>query len=139
MKKFIFLLFLASCTPEPEPVADARSIAEKMHQQETDWSSGNLEGFLQPYAANALFSGSSGIVQGRQAILERYKKGYPDATAMGQLKFELTDQRPLNKNQIWMVGNWNLYRTTDTLRGGYALLWQKNELGNWEIAADYSH
>lgn len=139
MKRLILIAFLAGCTPEPESIADVRSIAQKMHQQELDWSNGNLDGFLQPYSSEALFSGSSGITVGRQAILERYKRGYPNADSMGKLKFELIDQRPLGPDEIWMVGTWNLYRSKDTLRGGYALLWKKYENGSWQIAADYSH
>jgi ketosteroid isomerase-like protein len=55
--------------------------------------SGDLDGFCRDYAEDARFISPSGMTQGRQAVLERYKKKYPDRTSMGTLSFEIIEVR----------------------------------------------
>lgn len=132
----LLTLLLACSGPAAETGLSRRDL---MKAQETAWSRGDLRAFLEPYAEDALFSGSSGITRGRSEIYNRYKRSYPDAEAMGNLRFEVIDDQPLTSGQSWMCGTWTLFRTADTLKGGFALLWEQDETGRWEIIADYSH
>ena len=59
-----------------------------LREQAAAWSRGDLPAFCAPYAEDARFVTSDGLTRGRAAILERYRKRYPDLAAMGTLTFE---------------------------------------------------
>jgi len=48
------------------------------------WNRGDLDAFVALYAVDATFISPSGIAHGRQEVLERYRRKYPDRTAMAR-------------------------------------------------------
>ncbi|RFZ90195.1 DUF4440 domain-containing protein [Mucilaginibacter conchicola] len=138
MKKLIFscfLMVLSYCCFAQEKQA----IAKVMHQQQIDWSNGDLEGFMQSYwkSDSLVFIGKRGPTYGWQQALDNYKKGYPDKAAMGKLTFRLDKIELLTKADAFVMGAWSLAREKDT-PGGYFTLWFKKINGKWVIVCDHT-
>lgn len=110
-----------------------------MAEQETAWNQGNLEQFMAGYwrSDSLQFIGSSGLTFGWTKTLSNYKKTYPDAEKMGQLKFTILSVEVLSKRHAYVIGKWHLTRKAGDLSGYYTLLWQKIK-GKWYIVADHS-
>ncbi|MBL4677351.1 MAG: nuclear transport factor 2 family protein [Mucilaginibacter sp.] len=138
MKKLIlsFLLLTLSCCCFAQ---DKQAIAKVMHQQQIDWSNGDLDGFMQSYwkSDSLVFIGKRGPTYGWQQALDNYKKGYPDKTAMGKLSFRLDKIELLSKADAFVMGAWSLAREKDT-PGGYFTLWFKKINGKWVIVCDHT-
>jgi hypothetical protein len=142
--KLIAVLYIAmqvtACTRR---VTDKESIVRtlqlQMQEQEEAWNHADVDVFMKHYwhSDSLMFIGKSGITRGWQATLDNYKKGYPDAAAMGKLKFENRLMEVQSDTSAFVVGRWTLYRTADTLSGHYSLLWKK-KADQWVIVADHS-
>ncbi len=119
--------------------SDELSIRQVMASQESAWNRADLEGFMQGYwkSDSLRFIGSRGLTYGWQATLDNYKKGYPDADAMGKLSFTILSIEILAPESAFVVGKWHLTRTKDEIGGHYTLLWKKIN-GAWVIVADHS-
>jgi len=111
---------------------DANKILQIMSAQEKAWNEGDIEQFMKGYWENdsLVFVGKSGLTYG-------YKKGYPDKTYMGNLKFTILSMQPLGKQFYRVIGKWELTRTVGNLSGHYTLLLQKIN-GEWKIISDHS-
>jgi ketosteroid isomerase-like protein len=116
-------------------------VKEVLREQSECWSQGNLECYMQGYwkSDSLLFVGSRGLTYGWQPTLDNYKKGYPDASAMGKLSFELKEMRHLSQDVMLVVGKWHLQREAakGNLEGHFSVIFRKFEDG-WKIIADHS-
>jgi hypothetical protein len=134
----IFFLLIFSCTSFAQN-KDEQTILNTLDQQKTAWNKGNLDAFMEPYwkSDSLMFIGKSGVTYGWQNTLNNYKKGYPDAAAMGQLNFEILHVKRLSVLYFSVVGKWSLIRTAGNLSGHFTLLFKK--IGNkWLIVSDHS-
>ncbi len=61
--------------------------------QSAAWNRGDLATFTSVYAADASFLSPSGLTRGRQQVLARYRKRYPDQKAMGTLTLDVQEVR----------------------------------------------
>jgi len=142
MKKnllFVFSLgFLISANAQTTITAD-QAIRRVMADQESAWNRADLEAFMDGYwkSDSLTFIGSRGVTNGWQATLDSYKKGYPDAEAMGKLTFTILTLEILSPESAYVIGKWHLARTKDELGGHFTLLWKKIG-GKWVIVADHS-
>lgn len=132
---------------------EARQEIEKvLKQQMAAWNDGDVEAFAAHYAEDALFLSPSGLTRGRQAVVDRYKKRYPDPATMGTLSLELVDFRPAAGTEFSLLGDarpgrvhgasvvarWRLtYPDKKTLSGVTLLVLQPRDSG-WEIIQDAS-
>jgi len=74
---------------------DARTAVEALLKTQSDaWNRGDLDTFTSVYAEDASFLSPTGLTQGRQKVLERYRRRYPDRKAMGTLSLEIIEVRP---------------------------------------------
>ena len=146
MKKTILFftgaLLWISCKEQmksPDASLVKEAIQQVMDEQEAAWNRGDLEGFMQGYwkSDSLRFIGKRGITYGWQPTLDNYKKSYPDSDAMGKLQFTNLSMEITGDSATYVIGKWELFRTTDTLAGHYSLLW-KNLNGRWLIIADHS-
>jgi ketosteroid isomerase-like protein len=122
----------------------AQSSAEKavhniLAEQSAAWNKGDIESFMKGYWKNdsLMFIGKSGVTYGWSNTLNNYKKGYPDATAMGQLTFTILKVKSLSDQYQQVVGKWHLQRSQGNVEGHFTLLFQKIK-GQWVIITDHS-
>jgi uncharacterized protein (TIGR02246 family) len=127
-------------------------IQELLDRQAADWSRGDLEAFCSAYADDAVFVSPSGVTRGRQALLERYRKNYPDARAMGQLTLKVLEVRPVwgpevtplgdatpgNIHAATVVARWSLVREGHDEASGHTTLVLQRGPDGWRIVQDAS-
>lgn len=118
---------------------DEQAIRRVLAMQSEAWNSGRPEAFMKGYwqSPQLLFVGQSGLTYGYDKTLENYRKGYPDTAAMGQLRFDLLEMKPLGKMYYLVVGKWHLKRSMGDVGGHFSLVWKKIN-GDWKIIADHS-
>ena len=119
--------------------ADEAAIRAVMAAQEAAWNQGALDAFMEGYwsSDSLTFTGSRGITYGWAATLANYRRGYPDAAAMGQLHFDLLRLVRLGRRHALVIGRWTLTRATDQPGGYFSLVWRKQR-GRWVIIADHT-
>lgn len=134
----IILLLGISLTSKAQSNAE-EAIRNILAEQSAAWNKGNIEGFMKGYWENdsLMFIGKSGITYGWRNTLNNYKKGYPDAAAMGQLKFTILKIKSLSDQYEEVVGKWHLQRSQGNIDGHFTLLFQKIR-GQWMIVMDHS-
>ncbi|HVI48289.1 MAG TPA: DUF4440 domain-containing protein [Chitinophaga sp.] len=119
--------------------ADKEKIEALMSVQTSAWNKGDINAFMQTYwkSDSLLFVGKNGVTYGWQATLDRYKKVYPDTTAMGKLDFKLLEFKSLAPGVFLVIGKWHLQRSIGDLQGHFSLVLKKIS-GEWKIVADHS-
>lgn len=139
MARIIIFLFLMSLLGSLSAQKTETTIRNIMAAQELAWNRGDLEGFMDGYwhSDSLRFIGSKGLTYGWQQTLDNYKKSYPNADAMGQLKFTILSVEQLSRRSAYVIGKWHLTRKAGDLSGHYTLLWKKKG-GKWMIVADHS-
>ncbi|RYY59104.1 MAG: DUF4440 domain-containing protein [Chitinophagaceae bacterium] len=140
MKTFPFLLLLVACqlTANAQKT-DEQQVRDLLAAQTAAWNRGAIDSFMVGYWNNdsLMFIGKSGVTYGWKNTLDNYRKGYPDTTAMGKLRFDLISFRMLSTEYMQVVGKWNLTRSIGDLSGHFTLLLRKIN-GTWVIIADHS-
>ncbi len=136
-----WVLLTSSCNSasEVQPSRDRERIAEIMDAQEDAWNRGDLEGFMKAYwpSDELVFIGKSGVQKGYASTLRNYQRSYPNKERMGTLQFENLMMNGVGADHYSVIGAWTLYRTEDTLKGHYSLLWRRIA-GEWLIVSDHS-
>jgi uncharacterized protein (TIGR02246 family) len=125
--------------PPDERKADREAISAVLRAQQTAWNRGEVESFLVGYwrSPELTFSGSSGVARGWDGVRARYKRTYPDRTAMGQLDFSELEFRFLGPDAALVLGRWHLKREKDELGGVFTLVWERFPEG-WKIIHDHT-
>jgi uncharacterized protein (TIGR02246 family) len=106
------------------------------------WNRGDLEAFVTDYedAPETTFIGSEVVRGGTKAILDRYRRRYPNRDAMGMLTFSEIDTRPLAPGLVLATGKYSLKRTPaggGDASGRFTLVIRKTP-GGWKIIHDHS-
>jgi hypothetical protein len=137
MKCLIILLLPIYCFAQPSKEVDA--IMAVMVKQETDWNTGDLEGFMEGYwkSDSLKFISNRGVNYGWRATLDGYKRGYPTKEKMGELHFTILSIEVLSPTSAVVIGKWLLKRSVDEPSGHFMLLWKKVN-GTWVIVADHT-
>ena len=127
---------------EPSPEAQ---VAALLRTQSEAWSRGDLEAFTSVYAEDAAFLSPSGLTRGRREVLERYRKRYPDAAAMGKLTLEVLETRlfPQGKEAAGasVAARWRLEYPGQADRKtaeGLTLIVLRRTAKSWKIVQDAS-
>ena len=109
-------------------------------QTQTDaWNRGDIEAFMAGYwrSDETAFVGASGITRGWQAVLDRYKKNYPDRKAMGHLTFSNLEVHVTCADAAFAIGQYQLEREADKPSGIFTLNFRKFPEG-WRIIVDHT-
>ena len=139
MKKFLPVLLLLFGTGLAAQRSDEKQIRELLARQTNDWNRGDVDAFMKGYWENdsLMFVGKSGVTYGWTNTLNNYKKGYPDAAAMGKLSFDIIKVKRLSGKYYFIIGKWFLKRSIGDVGGHFNLLFEKIN-GRWVIIADHS-
>ena len=140
MKRTVLLLLLAISFSRSFAQSFAeKTIREVMDKSAKDWSSGNIDKFMEAYWNNdsVMYVGGNKITYGYQNMLNAYKKSFPDTASMGKLTFDLLDIRKLSEEYYLVTGNFFLTRTVGNAKGIFTVLFRKI-MGKWLIVYDHS-
>ena len=133
-------LFLFCWTPLL--FAQTDEIRTLLKNSEAAWNRGDLAAFASDYedSPETTFIGREITRGGTQAILERYRRNYPNREAMGRLAFSEIEIRTLAPDVALATGKYELKRTVaaggDT-SGRFTLVLRKSAAG-WKIIHDHS-
>lgn len=117
--------------------APGAAVTSMLTSQARAWNEGDLKAFCAVYVDDAVFVSPSGITRGRQAVLERYQKRYPDKKAMGTLSFIFEDVR-VDGPAASVVAQWALSYPDKPAAKGHTLLTLKRQGDKWLIVHDAS-
>ena len=139
---FILLSLVAvcACAAEPASVIAARNLLEV---QRNAWNRADIDGFMQGYwrSPDLRFAGGDAYRNGWQETIDRYRKTYPDAAAMGHLDFDLVEVRELSPVAVFVFGKWSLRRDQDAPgkapHGLFTLLVEQKD-GQWVVTRDHT-
>ena len=129
-----------------------QELAGVLQTQVQAWNRGDLEAFVSVYAEDAAFVSPSGLTRGRQAVLDRYRKRYPDKAAMGTLSLEVLETRLMWGIDASMLGDavaggihggsvvarWTLAYPDKPAAAGLTLLVLQPRGDGWAIVQDAS-
>ena len=141
----IAALATLAAIPPPPPTGSAKhedetrkALAAVLDRQVQAWNRGDLEGFVSVYAEDAAFVSPTGLTRGRQAVLERYRKRYPDKAAMGRLSLETVETRLAGAQAASVVARWTLAYPDKPAASGLTLLVLHRSGDRWLIVQDAS-
>jgi uncharacterized protein (TIGR02246 family) len=120
--------------------AQGDEVRKLLRDSEDAWNRGDLVTFASFYDENATFIGKEVTRGGPDAIVARYKRGYPTREAMGTLTFSEIDVRPLSEGYALANGKFSLKRTAaggGDASGRFTLVLRKTPAG-WRIIHDQS-
>jgi uncharacterized protein (TIGR02246 family) len=137
---------------EREEDATRADLAALLAAQSDAWTRGDLDAFCSVYADDAIYLSPGGEVRGRAAVLERYRGRYPDRQAMGTLRLDIEEVRPIWGMEVLpsddavpgaihgatVVARWSLTYTDRKEASGRTLLVFHRVRGRWEIVQDAS-
>lgn len=121
--------------------ADFEARVEEILRHSADaWNAGDLDGFMVHYerAPTTTYIGSSGLLQGYEAIRARYAPGFEPGASRDSLRFESIRTRRLERRFGIATARYILHRdgvTTST--GPFTLVLTRVE-GVWKIIHDQS-
>jgi len=130
----------AAFAAETAATAAARSV---LAAQREAWNRGDIDGFMQGYARSDTirFAGGDKFNYGWQATLDSYRRGYPDAAAMGKLDFDLIEVRELSPDVVYVFGKWRLSRANEAAdkapHGLFTLILERAG-GVWAVTRDHT-
>lgn len=108
-----------------------------MTEQAAAWNKGDLDTFAASYADDATFITPTGLTKGRDHVLARYKKRYPDKAAMGTLTFEFLDTR-VAPGSVTVMAKWNLSYPNKPSASGNTLVVLQPRGASWMVVQDAS-
>ena len=133
------LLAVAAAPPLRAAENNTAAIRGVLEEQAAAWNRGDVEGFLAGYWKSdaTAFAGTQGILHGWQALLERYRRSYPDRRAMGTLTFSGLEVTVLCDDAALVLGRWHLEREAGPTGGVFSLVLRRFPEG-WRIIADHT-
>lgn len=138
MPRLAAVLLLSACalvaaSPEEEIRATLAAQAEA-------WNRGDLDEFMRWYDDEATFLGKD-LHRGRQALLARYRRDYPDRARMGRTTFSDIEVRLLADGHALVLGRFHLARAAEhggEAGGRFTLVMRRAPGGGWLILHDHT-
>jgi len=127
-------LLFAAAESAPDPGREAAAVLDAQIEA---WNRGDLDAFCALYAEDAVFASPTGLNRGRQAVLERYRKRYPDRAAMGTLAFDKQDVRA-TADTVSIVARWRLSYPDKPEASGLTLVVLRRTPDGWRLVQDAS-
>lgn len=143
MKRLRLALFLVmvcgAAVAKAQPRAAQAEIRALLQAQVAAWNRGDLEAFMKTYwkSPQTAYVGANGIFRGWQAVLDRYRRAYPDRQAMGKTTFSDLEITMLAPDAAMILGHWHLERAGGQRGGVFSLVVRKFPEG-WRIVLDHT-
>ncbi len=136
-------LVAAAATAQAAETDATRAARQLLADQQAAWNRADLDAFMDGYwkSDDLRFAGGDAFRTGWQATIDRYRKSYPDAAAMGRLDFDLIEVREVTPAFVYVFGRWNLVRAGDASghapHGLFTLVVEKKD-GRWVVTRDHT-
>ncbi len=124
--------------PGPGQPAIWREVAAALEHGARCWNSGDLDGFVSDYTADATFVAGTALVRGVAAIRARYAARFAPGVVRDSLTFRLLDVDALGPRLASVVAIWTLSRGDSVTSTGPTSLVMRKVGGRWRIAPDHS-
>ncbi|WP_230481753.1 YybH family protein [Sphingomonas sp. Leaf21] len=121
------------------PAADpaAAGIRAAMLASASGWNAGDLNRFMAIYAPDAVFVGKRGLIRGKLAIAENYRRSFTGSgNSRGTLRFDFLEIKPIGDRRI-LFARWILSGGADEESGMTTLVFERRTDG-WKIVTDHS-
>ena len=107
--------------------------------QKEAWNVADIDTYMSYYwnSDSLRCMGKNGVIKGWQQTLDKYKRAYPNKETMGYLTFDDLDYEIIDKDNIIIMGSWNIMRIKDSVGGYFSLLWRKID-DKWVIIIDHT-
>ncbi len=130
---FVLLAVIHGCAAHVDH-PDVRAVLDR---QAAAWNQGNLDGYLAAYwnSDELTFSSNGEETHGYQTLCERYKRGYPNRDAMGELFFDEIEIARKSDEHAEVSGRYHLKRPASPQSGRFYLRMQRLD-GGWFIVLD---
>ena len=126
-------------TAPQQPGDEEAQVRQVLAAQIDAWNRGDLVAFCAVYADDATFLSPSGVSNGRDLVLERYQKHYPDKAAMGTLALEVLEVRiQPGASTASIAARWSLAYPDKPVASGLTLLVLHRKDATWQIVQDAS-
>ena len=134
------LIVVSACAAEPVSVVAARNLLDA---QRHAWNRADIDGFMEGYwrSPDLRFAGGDAFRNGWQDTIDRYRRTYPDAAAMGKLDFDLVEVREMSPEVVYVFGKWALKRDQDApghAPHGLFTLLVEQKAGRWVVTRDHT-
>jgi uncharacterized protein (TIGR02246 family) len=135
----LYMLMVVASTATAVASAPQAEIRALLDDQVAAWNRGDLEGFMATYwkSPKTAYVGASGIFRGWQAVLDRYRRNYPDPQTTGKVAFSDLEITMLSPDAATVLGHWHLERASGQLGGVFSLVVRKFPDG-WRIVLDHT-
>ena len=142
MKYFLLAITLGifiSCAETSNDSEDIDQIKKILHDQQTSWTNGDIEGFMAGYweSDSLKFYSGAKLSKGWQTTLENYNLRYPSKAHTGKLLFKIADISKINNDAYWVMGEYHLTREVGDAQGTFLIIFKRIN-GDWKIVADSS-
>jgi ketosteroid isomerase-like protein len=119
--------------------ADDAKIQAVLDAQLAAWNRGDIDGFMKGYwnSPGVEFVSANGVTRGYDAVLARYKKGFPTQAAMGKLSFTDLEVHVECAASAYVYGQYHLQLALDNPTGFFTLNFRKFKDG-WKIVLDHT-
>lgn len=133
------LMMAVGAAAQASSRAGEHEICALLEAQTEAWNRGDLEAFMETYwnSPQTAYLGSRGVTRGWQAVLDRYRRSYPDRKAMGKTTFSELEITMLSPESALVVGRWQLQREGDQPGGVFTVVVRKFPEG-WRIIHDHT-
>ncbi len=138
-----FALVASIASAQAAETDATRAARRVLADQQAAWNRADLDAFMDGYwkSDDLRFAGGDAVRTGWQATIDRYRKSYPDAAAMGKLDFELIEVREVTPAYVYVFGRWHLARATDppdkAPHGLFTLIVER-KAGRWVVTRDHT-
>jgi ketosteroid isomerase-like protein len=145
MKQLMVLVLLFSACagkqnqlPVFDKAAAEKSIRQLLYTQVAAWNEANIDEFMKGYwKSDSIYFIGSKITSGWDSTMVRYKRSYPNAAAMGKLRFEILMLDFISPDACLVTGKFFLTREKDNPSGIFTLLFRKKN-DKWLIVYDHT-
>ncbi len=119
--------------------ADRAAIADVLTAQQQAWNRGDIDAFMAGYdkADDIIFTSGGKVRRGYAATLEKYRKSYVAAKAMGKLGFQIVEVRWLGPDAALLMGRYRLTETPKAGSGLFTLIFERRPDG-WKCVHDHT-
>jgi len=122
----------AAATPQTQ-------VGTAMNASAAGWNAGKLDKFMAIYAEDAVYISRDGLISGKKAIAERYRRSFTaSGNERGKLSFQPLGFRLISPTHELMYARWVLTRPDGSGEQGMTTLLFERRSRGWQIITDHS-